>query len=214
LTTLGKVLNALASKNPHIPYRESKLTHLLKESLAGDSKTLLIIQISPDPHELSETLSTLQFGTRVMKVDKGKAKQNVLQEVDINLAKITLPITSSPSSTNGSSSKNSTVTSRAESPQVKRIKEMTQLAKTTTKEKENGISVNKIMVRHVHTKSLKIDPVTRSPKSPESSFKRRLTTEPQNFQTMESGKPRRLTAESLGSIDLVNKVNKINLFIK
>jgi len=67
-------LNSLASKNSHIPYRESKLTHILKESLGGDSKTMLIIQVSPDPKELSETLSTLSFGTRVMKLDKGKAK--------------------------------------------------------------------------------------------------------------------------------------------
>lgn len=76
LTTLGKVLNGLAMKSPHIPYRESKLTHLLKDSLGGTAKTLLIIQCSPNPRDISETISTLQFGTRVMKVEKGKARQN------------------------------------------------------------------------------------------------------------------------------------------
>ena len=76
LTTLGKVLNNLAIKSSHIPYRESKLTHLLKDSLGGTAKTLLIIQCSPNPHDLNESLSTLQFGVRVSKVEKGKAKQN------------------------------------------------------------------------------------------------------------------------------------------
>ena len=79
LTTLGKVLNGLATKNSHIPYRESKLTHLLKESLGGSAKTLLIIQCSPNPRDMGESISTLQFGTRVMKVEKGKAKQNFLE---------------------------------------------------------------------------------------------------------------------------------------
>lgn len=43
LSNLGNVLNGLLNYNPHIPYRDSKLTHYLKESLGGDSKTLLLI---------------------------------------------------------------------------------------------------------------------------------------------------------------------------
>ena len=79
LTTLGKVLNSIASKNPYIPYRESKLTHLLKDSLGGNSKTLLVIQVSPDPKDFAETVSTLQFGTRVNKIERPRAKQNIME---------------------------------------------------------------------------------------------------------------------------------------
>jgi Kinesin motor domain len=43
LTTLGKVFLSLLHKSAHVPYRESKLTHFLKDSLGGDSKTMLIV---------------------------------------------------------------------------------------------------------------------------------------------------------------------------
>lgn len=48
LTTLGKVFLALLNKAHHVPYRDSKLTHYLKDSLGGDSKTMLIVQVSPN----------------------------------------------------------------------------------------------------------------------------------------------------------------------
>ena len=50
LTTLGKVIHALTDKKiKHIPYRESKLTRILSESLGGNSKTCLVITCSPHP---------------------------------------------------------------------------------------------------------------------------------------------------------------------
>ena len=76
LTTLGKVVNAIATKSIHIPYRESKLTHLLKDSLGGNSKCLFVIQISPAINDISESISTLNFGIRVSKTEKGKASIN------------------------------------------------------------------------------------------------------------------------------------------
>ena len=63
LTTLGKVIVALTDKKAsHIPYRESKLTRILTESLGGNSKTCLIVTCSPHPFNDAETLSTLRFG--------------------------------------------------------------------------------------------------------------------------------------------------------
>ena len=76
LTTLGKVINALTdSKQHHIPYRESKLTRILSESLGGNSKTCLVITCSPSPYNEAETISTLRFGARARSI-KNNAKVN------------------------------------------------------------------------------------------------------------------------------------------
>lgn len=76
LTTLGKVIKALTDKkSSHIPYRESKLTRILSESLGGNSKTCLVITCSPSPFNDQETLSTLRFGMRARSI-KNNAKVN------------------------------------------------------------------------------------------------------------------------------------------
>ena len=69
LTALGKVINSLTDKNrKHIPYKDSKLTRVLKESLGGNSKTCLIITCSPSGYNYNETISTLRFGERAKKI--------------------------------------------------------------------------------------------------------------------------------------------------
>ena len=76
LTTLSKVITSLTDKKAqHIPYRESKLTRILQESLGGNSKTALIITCSPHPFNEQETLSTLRFGTRARNI-KNQPKVN------------------------------------------------------------------------------------------------------------------------------------------
>lgn len=63
LSALGNVINALTSPKPeHIPYRDSKLTRILQESLGGNSKTTLIIASSMCSYNDKETLSTFRFG--------------------------------------------------------------------------------------------------------------------------------------------------------
>ncbi|TPX48063.1 hypothetical protein SeLEV6574_g02259 [Synchytrium endobioticum] len=77
LSSLGVVINALTDpKAQHIPYRDSKLTRILQESLGGNSRTTLIINCSPSSLNESETLSTLRFGMRAKSI-KNKAKINV-----------------------------------------------------------------------------------------------------------------------------------------
>lgn len=65
MSALGNCINALSkAKQTHVPYRDSKLTHALKESLGGNCKTTLLITCSPHPYNFEETVSTLQFGQR------------------------------------------------------------------------------------------------------------------------------------------------------
>ncbi len=76
LSSLGNVINALTDgKSSHVPYRDSKLTRILQESLGGNSRTTLIINCSPSSYNDAETLSTLRFGERA-KTIKQKAKIN------------------------------------------------------------------------------------------------------------------------------------------
>ncbi|RMZ92214.1 hypothetical protein DV736_g518, partial [Chaetothyriales sp. CBS 134916] len=76
LSALGMVINALTDgKSTHVPYRDSKLTRILQESLGGNSRTTLIINCSPSSYNDAETVSTLRFGTRA-KTIKNKAKIN------------------------------------------------------------------------------------------------------------------------------------------
>ncbi|KZO95289.1 kinesin heavy chain [Calocera viscosa TUFC12733] len=76
LSALGMVINALTDgKSTHIPYRDSKLTRILQESLGGNSRTTLIINCSPSSYNEAETLSTLRFGMRA-KTIKNKARVN------------------------------------------------------------------------------------------------------------------------------------------
>nr|AAF14525.1 kinesin-like protein Klp3 [Schizosaccharomyces pombe] len=82
LSTLGMVINSLTdSKLSHVPYRDSKLTRILKESLGGNSRTTLIINCSPDSYNATETLSTLRFGHRAKSI-KNKAVVNSELSVD------------------------------------------------------------------------------------------------------------------------------------
>lgn len=86
LLTLGRVITALVERTPHIPYRESKLTRLLQESLGGRTKTSIIATVSPGHKDLEETLSTLEYAHRAKniqnkpEINQKLTKKTVLKE--------------------------------------------------------------------------------------------------------------------------------------
>eukprot|EP00898_Chlorokybus_atmophyticus_P000882 jgi/Chlat1/1795/Chrsp135S02121 len=70
LTSLGKCINALSSDQPgHIPYRDSKLTRILKDSFGGTARTSMIVTVGPAASNRSETMSTILFGQRALKIE-------------------------------------------------------------------------------------------------------------------------------------------------
>ncbi|CAK7567111.1 MAG: Kinesin-related motor protein [Sporothrix epigloea] len=77
LLTLGRVINALVDRTAHVPYRESKLTRLLQDSLGGRTKTCIIATISTAKSNLEETISTLDYAFRAKNI-RNKPQVNQL----------------------------------------------------------------------------------------------------------------------------------------
>uniref|UniRef100_A0A3B4E8L3 Kinesin-like protein KIFC3 n=1 Tax=Pygocentrus nattereri TaxID=42514 RepID=A0A3B4E8L3_PYGNA len=76
LSALGDVINALRSRHSHVPFRNSRLTYLLQDSLSGDSKTLMVVQVSPLDSNISESVCSLKFAQRVRTVELGPSSSS------------------------------------------------------------------------------------------------------------------------------------------
>lgn len=84
LLTLGRVINALVEHSGHVPYRDSKLTRLLRDSLGGKTKTCIIATVSPSIHCLEETLSTLDYAHRAKNIkNKPEVNQKMMKSAVI-----------------------------------------------------------------------------------------------------------------------------------
>lgn len=94
LLTLGRVITALVEKHPHVPYRDSKLTRLLQESLGGRNKTCIIATVTPGNSSTEETFSTLDYAHRAKSiknrptVNQMIAKHVLLKEYTEEISKI------------------------------------------------------------------------------------------------------------------------------
>ncbi|XP_046965365.1 protein claret segregational [Vanessa cardui] len=77
LSELSKVILSLQTNQSHIPYRNSKLTHLLMPSLGGNSKTLMLVNVNQFDESFNETLNSLRFATKVNSCRTVKAKKNL-----------------------------------------------------------------------------------------------------------------------------------------
>lgn len=86
MLTLGRVITALVDHHGHIPYRDSKLTRLLQESLGGKAKTCIIATLSPSQLAVEESLSTLDYASKaksiknVPQVNQKMTKKTVMKE--------------------------------------------------------------------------------------------------------------------------------------
>lgn len=78
LTTMCEVVNARCQFNRSVPYRNSTLTHLLRDSLEADTKVLLLVCVSSDPRDVQETASALRFASKMRRVNIGKATKHTL----------------------------------------------------------------------------------------------------------------------------------------
>jgi kinesin family protein 11 len=94
LLTLGRVINALVERSSHTPYRESKLTRLLQDSLGGQTKTCIIATVSPAKSNLEETISTLDYAFRAKnirnkpQVNQLLSKKTLLKEFTAEIEKL------------------------------------------------------------------------------------------------------------------------------
>ena len=95
LTFLEQVVVALTEKkgrfNDHVPYRQSKLTHILKDSIGGNCKTVMMATIWPEPQFLQETLSTLNFAQRMGGV-VNVTSVNIQLDINAQIRKMTKEI--------------------------------------------------------------------------------------------------------------------------
>ena len=94
LTALGKVISALVDgKGTFVPYRDSKLTRLLQDSLGGNSKTVMIATVSPWASSYEQTLSTLKYASRAKYITNVPIinldpKDALLKEYEMEIVKL------------------------------------------------------------------------------------------------------------------------------
>lgn len=83
MSALGDVIAAKGNNQDHIPYRNSKLTDLLTNYLSGNSKVLMIVNVSPVKWQVNETQSSLSFASRCRSTELGIAQKNS-GSIDLN----------------------------------------------------------------------------------------------------------------------------------
>ncbi|XP_014830481.1 PREDICTED: kinesin-like protein KIFC3 isoform X4 [Poecilia mexicana] len=136
LSALGDVISALRSRHAHVPFRNSRLTYLLQDSLSGDSKTLMMVQVSPLPGNVSESVCSLKFAQRVRSVELNSAASSKRHENSSTSSSPTHdsleldspPVTPAPLPISRASSAGSTLSSASRTPSGSRRRSQSQLA--------------------------------------------------------------------------------------
>ncbi|XP_077104535.1 kinesin-like protein KIFC3 isoform X5 [Siphateles boraxobius] len=129
LSALGDVINALRSRHSHVPFRNSRLTYLLQDSLSGDSKTLMMVQVSPLESNVSESVCSLKFAQRVRTVEIGPSSSSRRQAENSSTSSSPThdsveldspPVTPVPLPISRASSAGSTLSSTSKTPTTRR----------------------------------------------------------------------------------------------
>ncbi|XP_061592052.1 kinesin-like protein KIFC3 isoform X2 [Cololabis saira] len=137
LSALGDVISALRSRHAHVPFRNSRLTYLLQDSLSGDSKTLMMVQVSPLPGNTSESVCSLKFAQRVRSVElsssssSSKRHENSSASSSPTHDSVELdspPVTPGPLPLSRASSAGSTLSSASRTPSSSRRRSQSQLS--------------------------------------------------------------------------------------
>ncbi|XP_036399325.1 kinesin-like protein KIFC3 isoform X2 [Megalops cyprinoides] len=153
LSALGDVIHALRSKQAHIPFRNSRLTYLLQDSLSGDSKTLMMVQVSPMDSNVSESVCSLKFAQRVRSVELGSASRKQVENSSTSSSPThdsveldSPPVTPLPISR--TSSVGSTLTPSSKTSSNARRRSQSQIA-------TGGCSLHTYTHKHTHTREHK-----------------------------------------------------------
>ncbi|XP_011617987.1 kinesin-like protein KIFC3 isoform X5 [Takifugu rubripes] len=137
LSALGDVINALRGKHSHVPFRNSRLTYLLQDSLSGDSKTLMMVQVSPLPANMSESISSLKFAQRVRSVELSSSSSSARRHENSSTSSSPThdsvefdspPVTPVPLPISRASSAGSTLSSTSRTPSTSRRRSQSQLS--------------------------------------------------------------------------------------
>uniref|UniRef100_A0A3Q2E4C1 Kinesin-like protein n=1 Tax=Cyprinodon variegatus TaxID=28743 RepID=A0A3Q2E4C1_CYPVA len=133
LSALGDVISALRSRHAHVPFRNSRLTYLLQDSLSGDSKTLMMVQVSPLPGNMSESVCSLKFAQRVRSVElsSSSSKRHENSSTSSSPTHDSLdspPVTPVPLPISRASSAGSTLSSASRTPSGSRRRSQSQLS--------------------------------------------------------------------------------------
>ena len=80
LSALGNVIVALAQGKGHVPYKDNKLTLLMSDSIGGNAKTLMFVNVSPTDGNLDETQNSLLYATRVKAIKNDPSKIMLAKE--------------------------------------------------------------------------------------------------------------------------------------
>jgi hypothetical protein len=164
LSALGNVISALSegTKGKHIPYRDSKLTRLLQDSLGGNTKTLMVAAISPADYNFDETMSTLRYANRAKNI-KNKPKINedpkdtMLREFKEEIERLRNLLTAQASGVPiGSTAEGLLGSPGAKPRRNKRVKKVSDVLEDNEEEgEESEDEEEEIVVKKVKTKKVK-----------------------------------------------------------
>lgn len=199
LSALGNVIAALTSKkNAHVPYRDSKLTRLLQDSLGGNTKTLMMAAVSPVDQSYEETLSTLKYAARASKIKNAPRinedpKDTLIKKYREEIMELKALITANQQTSNGNREalRSSTMLDDQEASdrllneevhkretleqQLKAMED--QMSRDTAKKLKNDIKVSEADVKYlnqVRSQNISTNPVGRpknTAKAPEKAVK-------------------------------------------